>query len=34
MQRIGYLYGYYASDPDPKYEYAIRAIVEVIYEPP
>lgn len=31
-ERVGWLYGYYAEDPD--YELGIRAIVEAIYEPP
>ena len=32
MQRVGYLYGYYAEDPT--YEDGVRAGVEAIYEPP
>jgi len=32
MQRVGYLYGYYAEDPT--YEDGDRAVVEAIYEPP
>jgi nuclear protein localization family protein 4 len=32
MQRVGYLFGYYAEDPT--YEQGVRAIVEAIYEPP
>ena len=31
-ERVGWLYGYYAEDPD--YELGIRAVVEAIYEPP
>lgn len=31
-ERVGWLYGYYAEDPD--YELGVRAIVEAIYEPP
>jgi hypothetical protein len=31
-QRVGYLYGYYAEDPN--YQNGVRAIVEAIYEPP
>lgn len=31
-QKMGYLYGYYASDPN--YPDGIRAVVEMIYEPP
>lgn len=31
-QRVGILYGYYAEDP--VYEKGVRAIVEVLYEPP
>jgi nuclear protein localization family protein 4 len=31
-ERVGWLYGYFAEDPD--YELGIRAIVEAIYEPP
>ena len=30
-QRVGYLYGYYAQDPN--YKGGIRVIVEAIYEP-
>lgn len=30
-QRVGYLYGYYAEDPN--YKGGIRVIVEAIYEP-
>lgn len=29
---MGFLYGYYAEDPN--YKNGIRAIVEAIYEPP
>jgi nuclear protein localization family protein 4 len=32
LQRVGYLYGYYAEDPN--YKNGVRAIVEAIYEPP
>jgi nuclear protein localization family protein 4 len=32
FQRVGVLYGYYAEDP--VYEKGVRAIVEVLYEPP
>lgn len=32
FQRVGILYGYYAEDP--VYEKGVRAIVEVLYEPP
>ncbi|CAK63271.1 unnamed protein product (macronuclear) [Paramecium tetraurelia] len=31
-QRMGFLYGYYAADPN--YQNGVRAIVEAIYEPP
>eukprot|EP00828_Plagiopyla_frontata_P017530 TRINITY_DN2270_c0_g1_i4.p1 TRINITY_DN2270_c0_g1~~TRINITY_DN2270_c0_g1_i4.p1 ORF type:complete len:295 (+),score=38.36 TRINITY_DN2270_c0_g1_i4:87-971(+) len=31
-QRLGYMYGYYAEDPD--YKQGVRAIIEAIYEPP
>ena len=31
-QRIGFLYGYYAEDPN--YKGGVRAIIEAIYEPP
>jgi len=31
-QRVGFLYGYYAEDPN--YKGGIRAIIETIYEPP
>lgn len=31
-QKMGYLYGYYAEDPD--YKGGVRAIIEAIYEPP
>ena len=30
-QRVGYLYGYYAQDPN--YPDGIRAVIEAIYEP-
>lgn len=32
IQKFGYLYGYYAEDPN--YKGGIRAIIEAIYEPP
>ena len=32
IQRVGYLYGYYAEDPN--YEDGIRAVIEAVYEPP
>lgn len=31
-QKMGYLYGYYASDPN--FPDGVRAVVEMIYEPP
>lgn len=31
-QRMGFLYGYYAEDPN--YKNGVRAIIEAIYEPP
>ena len=30
-QRVGFLYGYYAEDPN--YKGGIRAVVEAVYEP-
>eukprot|EP01017_Pseudomicrothorax_dubius_P033291 TRINITY_DN4451_c0_g1_i3.p1 TRINITY_DN4451_c0_g1~~TRINITY_DN4451_c0_g1_i3.p1 ORF type:complete len:336 (-),score=77.01 TRINITY_DN4451_c0_g1_i3:127-1134(-) len=32
LQRMGFLYGYYAEDPN--YKNGVRAIIEAIYEPP
>ena len=31
-QKVGFLYGYYAEDPN--YKGGVRAIIEAIYEPP
>jgi nuclear protein localization family protein 4 len=31
-QKMGYLFGYYASDPN--FAGGVRAVVELIYEPP
>jgi len=31
-QKMGYLFGYYASDPN--FPDGVRAVVEMIYEPP